>query len=46
MGEVVGCGLIAHVPTIMLPLEIRHELNKGEDFSVVAGLQRMNCRAA
>jgi len=41
MGEVVGCGLIAHVPTIMLPLEIRHELNKGEDFSVVAGLQRL-----
>ncbi len=41
MGEVVGCGLIAHVPTIMLPLEIRKELNKGEDFSLVAGLQRL-----
>lgn len=41
MGEVVGCGLIAHVPTIMLPLAIRHELNNGEDFSLVAGLERL-----
>jgi 3,4-dihydroxyphenylacetate 2,3-dioxygenase len=41
MGEVIGCGLIAHVPTIMLPLEIRKELNNGEDFSLVGGLQRL-----
>ena len=41
MGEVVGCGLIAHVPTVMLPLEIRHELNNGADFSVVAGFRRL-----
>lgn len=41
MGEVVGCGLIAHVPTIMLPPEIRKELNNGEDFSLVGGLQRL-----
>lgn len=41
MGEVVGCGLIAHVPTIMLPLAIRHELNNGRDFSLVAGLERL-----
>ena len=41
MGEVVGCGLIAHVPTIMLPLAIRHELNHGKDFSLVAGLERL-----
>lgn len=41
MGEVVGCGIIAHVPTIMLPLEIRRELNKGEDFTVVTGLRRL-----
>jgi len=41
MGEVVGCGLIAHVPTIMLPLAIRHELNNGKDFSLVAGLERL-----
>ena len=34
MGEVVGAGLLAHVPTIMLPEEVRRELNKGEDFSL------------
>jgi 3,4-dihydroxyphenylacetate 2,3-dioxygenase len=41
MGEVVACGLIAHVPTVMLPLEIRHELNNGQDFSVVDGFNRL-----
>ena len=41
MGEVVGCGLIAHVPTVMLPKEIRYELNKGREFSVVTGLNRL-----
>jgi 3,4-dihydroxyphenylacetate 2,3-dioxygenase len=39
MGEVVGAGLIAHVPTIMLPEETRRELNRGEDFSLVGGLE-------
>lgn len=39
MGEVVGAGLLAHVPTIMLPEETRRELNKGEDFSLVGGLE-------
>jgi 3,4-dihydroxyphenylacetate 2,3-dioxygenase len=41
MGEVVAAGLIAHVPTVMLPLEIRQELNKGQDFSVVDGFRRL-----
>jgi 3,4-dihydroxyphenylacetate 2,3-dioxygenase len=41
MGEIVGAGLLAHVPTIMLPEEIRRELNNGEDTSLVAGLQRL-----
>src|SRR5919206_3833302 len=41
MGEVVGAGLLAHVPTIMLPEQIRRELNNGEDFSLVPGLQRL-----
>lgn len=41
MGEVVACGLLAHVPTIMLPKEVRYELNKGKDFSVVDGLVRL-----
>jgi 3,4-dihydroxyphenylacetate 2,3-dioxygenase len=39
MGEVVGAGLLAHVPTIMLPEETRRELNNGEDFSLVGGLE-------
>lgn len=38
MGEVVAAGLLAHVPTIMLPLQTRKELNKGEDFSLVGAL--------
>ena len=41
MGEVVGAGLIAHVPTIVLPEEIRRELNNGEDTTLVAGLQQL-----
>jgi 3,4-dihydroxyphenylacetate 2,3-dioxygenase len=41
MGEVVGAGVIAHVPTIVLPEQIRRELNKGEDTTLVAGLQQL-----
>lgn len=41
MGEVVGAGLLAHVPTIMLPDSERRELNHGEDTSLVAGLERL-----
>src|SRR3954453_16252483 len=41
MGEVVGAGLLAHVPTIMLPEDVRRELNGGEDFSLVPGLERL-----
>ena len=41
MGEVVGAGLVAHVPTIMLPEQTRRELNKGEDFSLVGGLEQL-----
>jgi 3,4-dihydroxyphenylacetate 2,3-dioxygenase len=41
MGEVVGAGLLSHVPTIMLPEQTRRELNNGEDISLVAGLQRL-----
>lgn len=39
MGEVVGAGILAHVPTIMLPPATRLELNGGEDFSLVGALQ-------
>ncbi|GAB3865390.1 3,4-dihydroxyphenylacetate 2,3-dioxygenase [Nocardioides maradonensis] len=41
MGEIVGAGLIAHVPTIVLPEEIRRELNNGEDTTLVSGLQQL-----
>jgi len=41
MGEVVGAGLLAHVPTIMLPEQTRRELNEGKDISLVAGLERL-----
>lgn len=34
MGEVVGAGLLSHVPTIMLPESLRRELNEGEDFTL------------
>jgi len=39
MGEVVGAGLIAHVPTIMLPENVRRELNHGKDSTLVSGLR-------
>jgi 3,4-dihydroxyphenylacetate 2,3-dioxygenase len=41
MGEVVGAGLLAHVPTIVLPEEIRRELNNGQDSTLVAGLRQL-----
>jgi 3,4-dihydroxyphenylacetate 2,3-dioxygenase len=41
MGEIVGAGLVAHAPTIMLPPEVRRELNEGKEISLVPGLQRL-----
>lgn len=41
MGEVVGAGLLAHVPTIMLPEHIRYELNDGKEISLVPGLHQL-----
>src|SRR5260370_704400 len=41
MGEVAGAGLLAHVPTIMLPRAERLELNEGKEISLVPGLQRL-----
>ncbi len=41
MGEVVGAGLLAHVPTIMLPKEIRYELNQGKEITLVPGLEQL-----
>ena len=41
MGEVVGAGLLAHVPTIMLPLLDRLDLNGGREISLVPGLEQL-----
>ncbi len=41
MGEVAGAGLLAHVPTIMLPRPERLELNEGREISLVPGLERL-----
>jgi aromatic ring-opening dioxygenase catalytic subunit (LigB family) len=41
VGEVAGAGLLAHVPTIMLPQADRMELNEGKEISLVPGLERL-----
>ena len=41
VGEVAGAGLLAHVPTIMLPYAERLELNEGKEISLVPGLERL-----
>ena len=41
MGEVVAAGLLSHVPTIMLPREIRLELNEGKEISLVPALEKL-----
>lgn len=41
MGEVVGAGLLSHVPTIMLPEAARKELNDGKELSLVTSLNQL-----
>ncbi len=41
MGEVVGAAFLSHVPTIMLPLETRKELNEGKEISLVPALEQL-----
>ncbi len=41
MGEIVGAGLVSHVPTIMLPEEVRLEINDGKEITLVDGLRRL-----
>ncbi len=41
MGEVVGAGILAHVPTIMLPEHERRALNHGEDFTIGPALTQL-----
>ncbi len=41
MGEIVGAGLLAHVPTIVLPEGDRLELNQGKEITLVTGLRQL-----
>ena len=41
MGEIVGAGFLSHAPTIMMPREMRYELNEGKEISLVPGLERL-----
>ena len=41
MGEVVGAGLLAHVPTIVLPEAVRRELNNGNETTLVPALHQL-----
>lgn len=41
MGKVVGAAILAHVPTIMLPQDVRFDLNEGKEITLVPGLKRL-----
>ncbi len=41
MGEIVGAGIVSHVPTIMLPQDVRFEINDGKEISLVTGMKRL-----
>jgi aromatic ring-opening dioxygenase catalytic subunit (LigB family) len=41
MGEIVGAGFLAHVPTIVLPDDVRRELNHGEESTLYTGLHQL-----
>ena len=41
MGEIIGAGLVAHAPTIMMSKADRYALNEGKEISLVPGLHRL-----
>lgn len=41
MGEIVGAAVVSHVPPLVLPQEIRFELNEGKDTTLFQGLHDM-----
>jgi len=41
MGEIIGAGIVAHAPTIMMSREDRLALNEGKEISLVPGLHRI-----
>ena len=44
MGEIIGAGLVAHVPTIMFDEQTRREINEGKEITLVPGLRRLRDR--
>jgi 3,4-dihydroxyphenylacetate 2,3-dioxygenase len=44
MGTIVGAALVSHVPTLVLPEEVRCELNDGNDTTLVSGLHELRER--
>lgn len=44
MGQIVGAGIVAHAPTIMLPPEVRLALNEGKEISLVPGLHALKAQ--
>lgn len=41
MGEIVGAGLVSHVPTLMFSEDQRRDLNEGREISLVPGMHRI-----
>jgi len=41
MGEIVGAGFLAHVPTIVLPDDLRRSLNNGNESTLYSGLHQL-----
>jgi 3,4-dihydroxyphenylacetate 2,3-dioxygenase len=41
MGSIVGAALVSHVPTLVLPEDVRRELNGGNDTTLVASLHEL-----
>lgn len=41
MGEIIGAGIVSHVPTLMCSEEERMQMNNGKEFTIVTGLHRM-----
>ncbi|MFZ4718213.1 MAG: catechol 1,2-dioxygenase [Ilumatobacteraceae bacterium] len=41
MGEIVGAALVTHVPPLVLPEDVRLEMNGGKDFTILEGLRRI-----
>jgi 3,4-dihydroxyphenylacetate 2,3-dioxygenase len=41
MGAVIGAGLVAHVPTMVMAEDERRELNEGKEISLVTGMEQL-----